>query len=167
MAVGTRGTASRFVRRSERVLKASAGHGRAQAAVTRPPAGCAGSTPARRIAIAEWTGGRRQHGLICRSTPVRIRPPQLAAEYAKAVKRPGREPGDRLWVRLPPRLPVLASRASDGLGKRIKSDFMQRNRPAGGAFCLAANDWLYAFRARVLTTAVSTTVSSTVRAPGH
>src|SRR6266851_2615930 len=28
------------------------------------------------------------------------------AEYANVVKRPGREPGDRLWVRFPPRLLV-------------------------------------------------------------
>src|SRR5437867_9429802 len=45
-----------------------------------------------------------QHGLISRSTPVRIRPPQLDGRVRKLAKRPGREPGERLWVRLPPRL---------------------------------------------------------------
>src|SRR5262245_58630777 len=35
----------------------------------------AGSNPAE--TTAEWTGVGRQHGLISRTTPVRIRPPQL------------------------------------------------------------------------------------------
>jgi hypothetical protein len=45
-----------------------------------------------------------QHGLIRRPTPVRIRPPQLVGRVRKLAKRPGREPGERLWVRFPPRL---------------------------------------------------------------
>jgi hypothetical protein len=45
-----------------------------------------------------------QHGLISRSTPVRIRPPQLDGRVRKSAKRPGREPGESLWVRFPPRL---------------------------------------------------------------
>ena len=45
-----------------------------------------------------------QHGLISRLTPVRIRPPQLDGRVRKSAKRPGREPGDGLWVRFPPRL---------------------------------------------------------------
>ena len=45
-----------------------------------------------------------QHGLISRSTPVQIRPPQLDGRVRKSAKRPGREPGERLWVRFPPRL---------------------------------------------------------------
>ncbi len=73
-----------------------------------------------------------QHSLISCSTPVQIRPPQLTgwasaqqwfiptagqvrlldpaltAEYANSAKRPGREPGDGLWVRVPPRLLMTA-----------------------------------------------------------
>ncbi len=45
-----------------------------------------------------------QHGLIRRPTPVQIRPPQLGGRVRKSVKRPGREPGESLWVRFPPRL---------------------------------------------------------------
>jgi hypothetical protein len=45
-----------------------------------------------------------QHGLIRRPTPVQIRPPQLCGRVRKSVKRPGREPGESLWVRFPPRL---------------------------------------------------------------
>src|SRR5438132_1658195 len=45
-----------------------------------------------------------QHGLISRRAPVRIRPPQLDGRVRKPAKRPGREPGGRLWVRFPPRL---------------------------------------------------------------
>jgi hypothetical protein len=45
-----------------------------------------------------------QHGLISRTTPVQIRPPQLDGRVRKSAKRPGREPGERLWVRFPPRL---------------------------------------------------------------
>src|SRR2546427_8547484 len=45
-----------------------------------------------------------QHGLISRSTPVRIRPPQLDGRVRNSAKRPGREPGESLWVRFPPRL---------------------------------------------------------------
>jgi hypothetical protein len=56
------------------------------------------------LVTAEWTGAWFQHGLISRSTPVQIRPPQLLAEYANLVKRPGRELGESLWVRFPPRL---------------------------------------------------------------
>ena len=54
-----------------------------------------------------------QHGLISRMTPVRIRPPQLDGRVRKSAKRPGREPGERLWVRFPPRLldgPVVQRR---------------------------------------------------------
>ena len=46
----------------------------------------------------------RQHGLISRFTRVRIPPPQLDGRVRKVVKRPGREPGEGLWVRFPPRL---------------------------------------------------------------
>jgi hypothetical protein len=43
---------------------------------------------------------------------VRLQPPELIGRVRKQVKRPGREPGDRLWVRFPPRL--LWTLESDG-----------------------------------------------------
>jgi hypothetical protein len=48
-----------------------------------------------------------QHGLISRSTPVRIRPPQFHGRVRKVEKRPGREPGESLRVRFPPRLLLM------------------------------------------------------------
>src|SRR6516165_5479876 len=54
-----------------------------------------------------------QRGLISRTTPVQIRPPQLDGRVRKSAKRPGREPGESLWVRFPPRLlfdPVVQRR---------------------------------------------------------
>src|SRR5205814_9478065 len=44
-----------------------------------------------------------QHGLISRSTPVRIRPPQLDGRVRNSAKRPGREPGESVWVGFPHR----------------------------------------------------------------
>ncbi len=54
--------------------------------------------------IAEWTGedpARSHKPFDAGSNPASA---TWAAEYANPVKRPGREPGERLWVRLPPRL---------------------------------------------------------------
>ena len=152
---------------------ASAGHRRAPAAVTRPPSGCAGSTPARRTVARSSIGPGRQlltlergvqfpYGLLFRQTndqvveladtqrsercaragvgvqlspwslwcrragarpalirldcPARYRGLQLTrSRVRKQAKRPGREPGDRLWVQLPPRLP----RAVSSIGRAL------------------------------------------------
>jgi hypothetical protein len=55
--------------------------------------------------LAEWTGAwfpaRSHKPYDAGSNPASA---TCTAEYANPAKRPGREPGDRLWVRLPPRL---------------------------------------------------------------
>ncbi len=53
-----------------------------------------------------WTSVRRR--LIPVAGQARLLDPALTAEYANPAKRPGRGPGDRLWVRVPPRLLVTA-----------------------------------------------------------
>lgn len=65
----------------------------------------AGSSPAG--STAEWTGAwmpaRSHKPYHVGSNPTSA---TCTAEYANLAKRPGREPGERLWVRLPPRLIV-------------------------------------------------------------
>src|SRR6266849_821922 len=57
------------------------------------------------LVTAEWTGvwfpERSHKPFDAGSNPASA---TWTAEYANVVKRPGREPGERLWVRFPPRL---------------------------------------------------------------
>ena len=57
------------------------------------------------LVTAEWTGvwfpARSHKPFDAGSNPASA---TWTAEYANLVKRPGREPGESLWVRFPPRL---------------------------------------------------------------
>src|SRR5262249_10802961 len=73
------------------------------------PEGCGCESRSGRWYCDNLTGwASAQQWFIPTARQVRLLDPALTAEYANSAKRPGREPGDCLRVRLPPRLPMTA-----------------------------------------------------------